>query len=138
MNTKSPTNPVIYATGCTPDGILLVGGVWTLRDQEGFPIEMSYLLVRDKGWLIDWAEAMADASLSNNCPALMKAVEEFLPAQAIAHLRAGFVHMVRSGKRFEQVLAEKRENGKKMEAFFLEAERRLASMHTAPSCVTSA
>lgn len=108
---------IIYMTGCTPDGTPLIGGVWTLRDQEGFPLEMSHLVARDKGWLIDWAEAMADASRSNNCPALMKAVEAFLPSHVITHLKVGFVQMVRSGKSFEQVIAEKRANGKKMEAF---------------------
>ena len=108
---------IIYTTGCTPDGTPLIGGVWTLRDQEGFPLEMSHLVCRDKGWAIDWMEAMADASRSNNCPALMKAVEAFLPEHAVTHLKMGFMHMVRSGKSFDEVVAEKRANGKKMEAF---------------------
>lgn len=108
---------IIYTTGCTPDGTPLIGGVWTLRDQEGFPVEMSHLVCRDKGWAIDWMEAMADASRTNNCPALIKAVEGFLPEHAITHLKLGFMHMVRGGKSFDQVVAEKRANGKKMEAF---------------------
>lgn len=108
---------IIYATGCAPDGTPLIGGVWMLRDQEGFPLEMSHLICRDKGWAIDWMEAMADASRTNNCPALIKAVKAFLPEHALSHLKLGFMHMVRSGKSFEEVVAEKRANGKKMEAF---------------------
>ena len=120
---------VIYSTGCTPDGTILIGGVWTLRDQEGFPLEMSHLVARDKGWLIDWAEAMADASRSNNCPALMKAVEAFLPAHVITHLKVGFVQMVRSGKSFDEVIAEKRANGKKSEAYVRAVAAKMSDMH---------
>lgn len=115
---SSPSNDeIIYMTGCRLEGTPLIGGVWTLRDQEGFPLEMSHLVCRDKGWAIDWLEAMADASRSNNCPALMKAVEAFLPEPAVTHLKMGFMNIVRSGKSFDEVLAEKRASGKKMQAF---------------------
>ena len=69
---------VIYATGCTPEGAILIGGIWKLWEQEGFPIEMSHLICRDNGWAVDWLEAMADASCTNNCPALVKHIEAFL------------------------------------------------------------
>jgi hypothetical protein len=78
---------------------------------------MSQIVSQQNGWCIDWMEAMADASRSNNCPALMKAVEAFLPEHAITHLKMGFMHMVRSGKTFDELVAEKRANGKRMESF---------------------
>jgi hypothetical protein len=111
------TNEICYTTGCTSEGTTLIGGVWTLRDQEGFPLEMAHLIARDRGWAIDWAEAMADASRTNNCPALMDAIEAFLPAEAITHLKIGFFRMVTGGKSFDDIIAEKRANGKRMEAF---------------------
>jgi len=125
MNNKSEqesalapgSEEIIYTTGCTEDGTYLIGGVWTLRDQVGFPIEMSHVVCKQNGWLIDWMEAMADASRSNNCPALMRVVETFMPEDGIMRLKMGFVHMVRSGKSFDEVVAEKRANGKRMESF---------------------
>lgn len=125
----SPPNhdEVIYATGCTPDGITLIGGVWTLHDQEGFPLEMSHLTCQQNGWRIDWMEAMADASRSNNCPALMKAVEAFLPGDAITHLKLGFMHMVRSGKSFDDIVEAKRANGRKYAAFIRAVAAHLSS-----------
>ena len=112
-----PDEQIIYMTGHTPDLVPLIGGVWTLRDQEGFPIEMSHLVCKDKGWAIDWMEAMADASTSNNCPALIKAAEAFLPEHVIEGMKMGFVQMAWSGKTFVEIRAAKRANGKNMEAF---------------------
>ncbi len=107
---------ILYISGSTPDGTPLVGGVWTLRDQEGFPLELSHLFCRDQGWAVDWAEAMADASRSNNLLALMKAVETFLPENEVTNLKLGFVRMARRGKSFDEVVAEKRANGRKLNA----------------------
>ena len=108
-------NKVIYVTGYTVEGDPLIGGIWTLHDQEGFPLEMSYIMCRNERWDIDWMEAMADASRSNNLPALMKAAEAFLPKHVIEHLKMGFVHITKSGKSFEEIIADKRENGKKID-----------------------
>jgi hypothetical protein len=52
---------VLYQTGFTPDGIPLLGGIYRLKDQEGFPVDMAYELCRDKGVCPDWAEFLADA-----------------------------------------------------------------------------
>ena len=112
---------VIYTTGLTSDGKQLIGGVWTLRDQEGFPLEMSYLIAQDRGWQIDWAEAMADASLSDRCPSLMQQIEAFLPESVILHLKLGFVFNVRSGKSFMDIMNEKRANAKKFDEFIQKA-----------------
>ena len=44
------------------DGTFRLQGVFRMRDQEGFPIDMSYEIAQDNGWDIDWIEALADAS----------------------------------------------------------------------------
>lgn len=99
---------IVYESGVTSDGTPLLGGVWTLWDREGFPLEMAHLSAQGKGIRIDWCEAMADASRSNNCPALMKQVEAFLDEETIMAMKAGFVRMVESGKSFDQIISEKR------------------------------
>lgn len=33
-----------------------------MRDQLGFPVDMSYELAKEKGWDVDWVEALADAA----------------------------------------------------------------------------
>lgn len=43
------------------DGVYKLQGIYTVKDQTGFPIEMSYLEARDRGMEIDWVEALADA-----------------------------------------------------------------------------
>ena len=108
---------ILYLTGYTTSGKALIGGVWTLRDQEGFPLEMSHVVAQGSDCVIDWAEAMADASISNRCPSLMQQIESFLPADTISHLKMGFMHNVRSGKTFEEIVSEKRANGKKVDSF---------------------
>jgi hypothetical protein len=121
-----PSNcEIIYSTGCTPDGVILVGGVWTLWNQEGFPLEMSHIICIENGWAIDWMEAMADASQSNDCPSLMKSIETFLPEQTLSRLKTGFIQMVSAGKPFNEVVDDKRNNGRKMDAFIQSAVGRL-------------
>lgn len=115
------TNTIIYTTGCTSSGVPLIAGVWTLWEQEGFPLEMSHLICQDSGWAVDWAEAMVDASVTNNCPALVKHIEAFLPSETILHLKVGFMHLVRSGRSYESILREKRENGKAFVEFIYAA-----------------
>jgi len=58
------TNP-LYFTGKTPEGKLLLGGVFKMHDQEGFPIEASFEECQRRGWLVDWMEALADCWLNN-------------------------------------------------------------------------
>jgi len=109
------SDEIIYCTGISLDGEMLIGGVWTLRDQEGFPLEMAHLVCRDKGWRIDWLEAMADASRQDKCPALMEQIEAFLPSDTVFMLKLGFVSAYRSGKTWEEIVADKRANGRKVD-----------------------
>ena len=115
---------IIYTTGLTPGGLNLVGGIWTLWDQHGFPLEMSHLICRDSGWHVDWIEAMADASLSNNLPALMKQVEAFLDTEMMLAMKTGFIRALNSGKNYEQIVADKRANGVALGKFIEEAKSR--------------
>ncbi len=42
-------------------GTLKLQGVYRLKDESGFPIDMSYELAKESGWCIDWVEALVDA-----------------------------------------------------------------------------
>jgi len=108
-----PDQPIIYPTGLTREGIPLIGGVWTLWEQEGFPLEMSHLVCQGNGWAVDWLEAMADATVTNNCPALMKHVEAFLPSGVVDAMQLGFVLQIDAGNAPAKILSDKRENGLK-------------------------
>ena len=110
-------NNPIYSTGCTLDGSTIIGGVWTLWEQEGFPLEMSYLLCQSKGWSVDWLEALADASCTNNCPALMDYVESFLPLHVVVAIKIGFMRYLDTGKTYQQIVEGKRANGKAFAEF---------------------
>ncbi len=44
------------------NGVPKLQGVFRMRDQEGFPIDMSYELAKENGWEVDWVEALADAA----------------------------------------------------------------------------
>lgn len=43
------------------NGVPKLQGVFTLRDQEGFPIDMAYEIAKERGWEVDWVEALSDA-----------------------------------------------------------------------------
>ncbi len=44
------------------DGVPKLQGVFTLLDQEGFPLDMSYEIAKERGCVVDWVEALADAA----------------------------------------------------------------------------
>ncbi len=104
----------LFVTGMKPDRSPLFGGVWTLWHRDGFPLALSPLMLCNADAAADWAEAMCDASLSDNLPALMRALESFLSADEIAALKAGFTKLLATGKSFAEIIAEKRRNGEKL------------------------
>jgi hypothetical protein len=59
---KSP----IYVTGLNPDGKILVGGIFRMKDEQGVPLDFSHDICREKGWVIDYMELLCDAWL-NDC-----------------------------------------------------------------------
>lgn len=95
----------IYFTQLKPP---LIGGVWTLWHQDGFPLEMAWMTARGNGWGVDWMEAMIDASRTDNCPVLMDHISTFLDAETLTALKVRFVLMVRTGKTFDELYADKR------------------------------
>lgn len=58
-------NSPLYVTGFSPEGRPLIGGIFKMKDQEGFPLDASFDLCRDKGLAIDYMEFLCDAWLSD-------------------------------------------------------------------------
>lgn len=106
---------VLYFTGVTENNQLLMGGIWKLWEQEGFPIELSNMVCKDHLVLADWIEAMLDASCSNNCPSLMTHLESFLTQEHLFALKIRFVALLDSGKTYQELLSEKRKNSETLE-----------------------
>jgi hypothetical protein len=100
----------IYPTGLTSDGGLLIGGVWRFWSQDGFPIELSYLQAKQRGWCIDWAEAMAEASITNDLPAIHEAMSQFLDEETMLGIKIRFAQLVNSGVGFSEFVEMKRKN----------------------------
>jgi hypothetical protein len=65
--TAAPCSAVICESGplrwkTQINGVPKLQGVFTMRDQEGFPVDMSYEIAKERGWEVDWVEALADAA----------------------------------------------------------------------------
>ncbi len=99
---------MIYTTGYTQQGVELVGGIWTLFDQEGFPIEMSYLKLKQDGKRVDWIEAMASASLSNNLPSLVAQMSLFMGESELNLIKVLYSTLLKLGKTPEIIMEMKR------------------------------
>ena len=67
------------------NGVPKLQGVFTLRDQEGFPVDMSYEITKERGWEVDWVEALADAA--RQCilkyDALLEEIRMLEPAKVV-------------------------------------------------------
>lgn len=98
----------IYPTGYTTDGKLLLGGVWTHYHQNGFPVEMSYMSAQARGARIDWLEAMADASTTDNLPALVEEMTTFMPKETVDEIGARFADMISKGHTYDSILESKK------------------------------
>lgn len=64
MNLQSP----LYVTGLTTDGSksFLIGGIFKMQDQVGFPVDAAYDICRENNLKIDWLESLCDCWL-NDC-----------------------------------------------------------------------
>lgn len=51
----------LFVSGFTHDGRPLLAGLFRLKDEVGFPLDMSYEECKERGYAPDWAEALADA-----------------------------------------------------------------------------
>lgn len=64
---EAPCSAVICESGLLRlkaqiNGVPKLQGVFIMRDQEGFPVDMSYEIAKERGWEVDWVEALADAA----------------------------------------------------------------------------
>ena len=72
----------IYITGNTQaSGQLLVGGLFTMMDTFGFPLDLSILTLRDSGTHTpDWLDYLADAEVQDKLPVAAERLKENAPA----------------------------------------------------------
>ena len=75
------------------DGRLRVLGVWTLKVQEGFPLDCSCQACRERDMDIDWVEVIADAinrgefiSLEKEVKILIEGNEGYLTDLSLIHI----------------------------------------------------
>jgi hypothetical protein len=53
---------ILYITGKTTEGDLLVGGLFKFKDELGFPLDVSLDVIKDyPNTKVDWCEYLADA-----------------------------------------------------------------------------
>lgn len=62
MNLQSP----LYITSVGTDGKFMLGGIFKMQDQVGFPVDASFEECKEHGFRIDWLEALCDCWL-NDC-----------------------------------------------------------------------
>lgn len=55
-------NP-LYITGINPEGKPLIGGVFRMKDEHGFPFDLSRDILRENGESVDYLELLCDAWL---------------------------------------------------------------------------
>lgn len=87
-----------------------MGGLWTAKRQEGIPLEMSVLELRDKGALPDFLECLLDAG-SVELPAFeldsaIKEIESIVPSQypvIMQRFKALIAGSVQDGEDLQQV-----------------------------------
>ena len=70
------TSDTIYITGTTPEGKLLIGGLWRKHRQEGFPLDISLMLCREQGLLPDVVELFAEAMIHFELPSVREHAPE--------------------------------------------------------------
>ena len=112
------SNP-IYCTGIAPDGKPLLGGIWRMYSERGLPIEISHMEAEERGCHVDWIEAMADASLTADCPNLVREMQQFM-GDAMHGIKTKFIQTMRAFSEFgtanddlrtyQNILAHKRQN----------------------------
>ena len=67
---------IIYTTGFNAEGKCLVGGIWRLYRQEGFPVDLSFMHIREMGHYPDYMEMMAEATMYGELERLLKQYPE--------------------------------------------------------------
>lgn len=56
----------LYVTAIGADGKFMLGGIFRMQDEVGFPLDASFEEIKSLGFHIDWLEALCDCWL-NDC-----------------------------------------------------------------------
>jgi hypothetical protein len=99
----------IYQTGFTKDGSPLIGGIWKMKTEVGFPVDLSILEIQQRGGAPDWAEMLADAG-SVDLPAFefdnavheMRQVIPILADEIMHRFKLWFSSHAKHGEDFSQ------------------------------------
>lgn len=59
MNATTTKSPIRWKMQA--NGVPKMQGVYRMRDQEGFPLDIAYEIAKEKGGIVDWVEALTDA-----------------------------------------------------------------------------
>lgn len=114
MNTDT-----IYITGLTPEGTPLVGGIWRMYRQEGFPVDLSIMIIREKSCLPDIMELFAEATIHMELPQVQKQCPELFDDETkgrwMLYLSANGLDKHDQFHAAEQILLKKRESAIKRE-----------------------
>ena len=97
----------LYQTGFANDGRPLLGGLWRLWREDGFPVELGKLETESRGARVDWLELMADAAECGELPAAWRQVEGLLPPAELERLKVAFSAILERDT-LEHVLERKR------------------------------
>ena len=108
-----------YVSGLTTEGTPILAGLWRMKDEMGFPVSCFLDETTARGFHVDWLEAMADASMTDNLPALMREIEMLLTHEKVDRLKAGFVLAVKNNT-YSEILEKKKENAKALKTYFNE------------------
>ena len=50
---------ILFPSGISADdGAVFIGGIYRLKSEIGFPVDMSYEICKERGWHVDWNEAL--------------------------------------------------------------------------------
>ena len=64
------------------NGIPKLQGVFRFKDECGFPISITHDVAKEKGWEIDWIEALLDATRQNKFDSVYSEILMLVPEQA--------------------------------------------------------
>lgn len=59
-------HPLYITAVCGQSDQIMLGGIFQMQDRVGFPLDASYEECKQRGYLIDWLEALCDCWL-NDC-----------------------------------------------------------------------
>ena len=111
---------MLYQSGITQDGVPLLAGIFSMKDQQGFPVDASLHECQQRGLCPDWAEYLADAGRHRQwkfdaaCDELRFLLGDSLTNEIIQRFKAWGAALMRLGDTFidacERMVEAKRRN----------------------------